>query len=105
MKENSRKVKIPKARKPVHPAIPALEWLSDAAGLTVRATAFGSRRLLIENHTGIQHFTDENVCLSTRTGLLCIQGRNLSLCEVRKNALIVHGCIHRLELPDEGGVQ
>lgn len=103
MKENSRKVKIPKARKPDHPGIPALEWLSDVSGRTVRTSAIGSRRLLIENHTGILHFTEECVRLSTRTGTLCIHGQNLALCEVRKNALIVHGCIRSLDLPGEGG--
>ena len=105
MKENSRKVRMPKARKPSHPAAPALEWLSDISGLAARTTAIGSRRILIENHTGIQDFTDEQVRLFTAAGPLCIHGRNLTLCEVRENALIVHGCIRQVDLPEDGGEQ
>ena len=103
MKENSQKVKIPKARKPFHPVIPALEWLSDASGHAVRTTAIGSRRLLIENHTGIMHFSEECVHLSTHNGSLCIHGQHLALSDVRENALIVCGCIRNIDLPGEGG--
>ena len=105
MKENSRKVKMPKPHKPAHPGVPALEWLSDVSGRAARATAIGNRRILIENHTGIQDFTDEEVRLSTTSGLLCVRGRDLSLCEVRENALIVHGCIRQVDLPEERGAE
>ncbi len=105
MKENRRKASIPKAHRPNHPGVPALEWLSDISGRAARATAIGSRRILIENHTGIQDFTDECVQLSTAAGQLCIHGRNLSLYEVRENALIVHGVIRQVNLPEDGGPQ
>ena len=105
MKESNRKVRMPKIRKPSHPAAPALEWLSDISGRAARATAIGSRRILIENHTGVQDFSDELVRLCTAAGPLCVHGRNLTLCEIRKNALIIHGCIRRVELPDDGGSQ
>ena len=105
MKENPRKVKMPKVPKTYHPGVPALEWLSDVSGRAARATAIGSRRILIENHTGIQDFTDEQVRLSTASGTLCIHGCDLTLCEVRENALIVHGCIRQVDLPEDGGAQ
>ena len=105
MKENRRKVKMPKTHKPNHPGVPALEWLSEVSGRAARATAIGSRRILIENHTGIQDFTDEQVRLSTAAGPLCVHGRGLTLCEVRENALIVHGCIRQVDLPEDGGAQ
>lgn len=96
---------MPKPQKPVHPAVPALEWLSDVSGRAARATAIGSRRILIENHTGIQDFTDEEVRLCTASGPLCVRGSGLTLCEVRPGALIVHGCIRQVDLPQEGGAQ
>ena len=105
MKENRKKIRFPKPKKPFSPGIPALEWLSDVSGRTVRATLVGSRRIMIENHTGIQDFTDECVQLSTAAGPLCVHGRNLTLCEVRENALIVHGCIRQVDLPEDGGPQ
>lgn len=105
VKENSRRFKMPRPHKPVHPNVSALEWIGELSGRTARATCIGSRRLLIENHTGIRDFTDETVRLSTATGSMCVHGQNLTLCEVRENALIVHGCIRQVELPDDGGAQ
>lgn len=105
MKENSKRVKMPKPRKPSHPNMPALEWISDVSGRAARATAVGSRRILIENHTGIVDFSDNLVRLSTPNGPLCVHGRDLSLCEVRPNALIVHGCIRQVDLPEEGSAE
>lgn len=105
MKSRNRKIRMPRPQHPPHQGVPALEWVRDVSGKTARVTAIGSRRLLIENHTGIRTFTDELVCLSTERGLLSVCGSGLSLCEVRENALIVHGCIRRVELPEDGGAQ
>lgn len=105
MKTQSGKIRIPRPQRPRHENVPALEWVRDVSGKTARVTAIGSRRLLIENHTGIQTFTDELVCLTTACGPLSVCGKDLSLCEVRENALIVHGCIRKVELPEEGGAR
>lgn len=88
----------------MRPSVPALEWVSDVSGRAVRATAVGSRRILIENHTGIRDFSDTAVTLSTANGALCVRGNGLTLCEVRRNALIVRGEIRQVELPGEGDV-
>lgn len=101
MKENSRKVRMPKPHSPSHPNAPALEWISDVSGRTARTTAIGCRRVLIENHTGILDFTDEMVRLSTPSGDMRVYGTGLALMEVRPNALMVHGCISRVDLPSE----
>lgn len=105
MKENRKKIRFPKPKKPFSPGVPALEWLSDVSGRTVRATLVGSRRIMIENHTGIEDFSCEQVRLNTIDGSLCICGCNLSLCEVRRDALIVHGCIRSIALPEKGDVR
>lgn len=101
MKENSRKPRMPKPHSPVHPNVPALEWVSDVSGRAARTTAIGCRRVLIENHTGILEFTDERVHLSTPSGDMRVFGKELTLMEVRPNALMVHGSIHRVDLPAE----
>lgn len=92
---------MPRPHRPPQPPVPALEWVSEVSGRVARATAVGSRRILIENHTGIQEYTGEHVRLSTANGPLSIHGRDLTLCEVRPNALIVHGCIRQVDLPEE----
>jgi len=105
MKDHSDRLKMPKPHRPAHPGVPALEWLGDVTGRSVRITAVGCRRILIENHTGVQSFTEELVCLSTAGGPLRVHGHELELCEVRRNALIVHGRICRVDMPESGGAE
>ena len=105
MKNHSEKFKMPRPHRPAHPGVPALEWLGDVSGRSVRMTAVGCRRILIENHTGVQDFSDGLVCLSTAGGPLRIHGCELELCEVRKNALIVRGHIRQVDLPESGGAE
>ena len=85
------------------PDAPALEWLQDISGRCPRATAIGSHSLLVENHCGIDSFSQERIALNTGAGPLCVHGRRLALRDVRPDALIVHGEIHRVELPCRGG--
>ncbi len=99
MKNSSRKVRMPKPPRIIHPGAPALEWLSDVSGRAARATAIGSRRVLIENHTGVKDFSETTVRLSTAAGLLTVHGQDLTLNEVRPRAMIIRGRIRCLELP------
>jgi len=86
------------------PRLPAMEWAEDLSGGCARATAVGSRSLLVENITGILEFTAQRVRLDTRRGPLCVTGEGLTLCDVRRGALTVRGEIRRVELPcPEGG--
>ena len=90
---------------PRHARPDALLWPRDLSGRCARATAIGSGRLLVENHTGILELTDTRVRLATGDGPITVTGRGLSLCEVRPGALIVKGAIQRVDLPCEGGGQ
>ena len=60
------------------PRLPAMEWAEDLVGGCARATAVGSRSLLLENITGILEFTPERVRLDTRRGPICVAGANLA---------------------------
>lgn len=102
----SRGAKAANAKRPARRArraLPALEWAEEAAGLCARATAVGSRSLLVENYTGIAGFSDAHVRLDTAEGALCVSGEGLTLRDVRPGALIVCGRILRVELPCTGG--
>ena len=102
MKENPKRARTPRPQRPAHPSVPALEWVRDLSGRTARVTAVGSGRVLVENHCGVEDFTDECVCLSTAAGRMTLRGSGLALCEVRPTALIVRGCIRLIELPAGG---
>lgn len=94
---------VPKPHRPPHPPIPALEWTAQALGRTARIIVLGSRRMMVENHLGILDFSDTCLRLNSLKGVITIEGRNLTLRDVRKDALIVIGDIHRVQLPKEGG--
>lgn len=80
-------------------AAPALEWLRDVSGHTMRVTAIGCNRLLVENHRGVRCFTQERIFLATRCGEMCVAGERLSLNELRRDALVIRGSIHAVYLP------
>lgn len=80
-------------------AAPALEWLCDLSGKTARITSVGSGMLLVENHRGILIYQSDHIQLQTGCGVAEIRGENLRLCEVRRDAMIVRGKIHHVDLP------
>lgn len=88
-----------KIRRKARPAPPALEWLSDLSGRTARITSIGGRALLVENHCGILEFTDERVSLATRCGTIDVEGSDLTLTDVRRDALVIRGEIRHVNLP------
>lgn len=79
----------------------ALLWPRDLAGRSARVTAIGSRRLLVENHTGILEVSETRVRLDTGCGPITVAGRGLTLSDARRCALIIRGDIERVELPCE----
>ena len=81
----------------------ALVWSRDLTGHCARATVIGSDRLLVENYTRILELTGCRVRLLTDSGAITVTGSDLSLCEVRRGALIVKGRLQQVELPCKGG--
>ena len=81
----------------------ALLWPRDLTGRCARVVAIGSRRLLVENHTGILELTETCVRLNTRCGPITVTGRSLRLCEARRGAAIIRGAVQTIALPSEGG--
>ncbi len=99
---STKTASMPKPRRAARHSLPAMEWLEDVSGKTARTTAIGSRKLLVENYTGILEFSDTCIRLMTGCGSIQITGHGLYLCDVRPNALIIHGEIQRVDLPCEG---
>lgn len=85
-------------RKAIQPPFP--EWFDDLSGKTARITAIGNRSLMVENHAGIEKYALDCVCLNTRCGIITVEGRNLALREVRRDALLICGEIQSVALPD-----
>lgn len=78
---------------------PALEWFCDVSGRTARVTSIGNRSLLVENHRGVLEFGTERIVLNTLCGSIVVEGADMMLREVRRDALIVQGEVRRVQLP------
>lgn len=84
-----------KARK----SAPALDWLCDMSGHAARVTSIGNRRLLVENHRGILEFGNQCITLATGCGNLQVEGEDLNLCELRRDALVISGDVRQVRFP------
>ena len=90
-------------RRDAHKDAPAMEWFSDLSGKTARLTSIGGRSLLVENHRGILEFSDTCIRLASGCGTIEVRGKNLSINEMRRDALIIRGEIRQMELPSPAG--
>ena len=81
----------------------AIEWQGALQSGAARVTVLGSKRLLVENHTGLIEFTANVIRLNSAGGAIAIEGKNLSISDMRRQQLIIHGQISRVLLPEEGG--
>lgn len=63
------------------------EALTGAARLTM----IGKNRLHIENHCGLMELSPTRIRLRTREGTVCIQGQDLQLRELTRNAAEIEG--------------
>lgn len=60
-------------------------------------TVIGRRRILIENHRGIEQYSADFIRLSDRAGALCVYGSGLGIRLLGKSKLALEGEIHSLE--------
>lgn len=54
---------------------------------------YGDRRLLIENHRGVVGYSDQEICIRTKYGLLRICGNGLELAKMMHQQLVITGRI------------
>ena len=57
------------------------------------AEIVGDRRILIEYHQGIVHYSPESICVLTKLGQFWIEGSGLELAKMSKHQLIIVGTI------------
>ncbi len=87
---NPGRMKPPKVRRSKLPALALPEEL-DATCCSARL--IGDRCVMVENHCGLCALGREKIVVRTKCGLLGICGCDLSLSEVRPDAMVVRGAI------------
>ena len=71
---------------------------ADAAAGLPRITITGKHRVCVENHRGLLHYSTEYVEVSGGRVRVCLMGCDLYLRVMRKDAMVITGEIHRVEL-------
>ena len=74
-----------------------LELPQEAFGGTVRITAVGDRRLLIEKHRGLLEYGSERIRVSTGRGSILLSGAELSMTAMNGEELLITGRLQSLE--------
>ncbi|MFQ3542731.1 sporulation protein YqfC [Halobacillus rhizosphaerae] len=62
-----------------------------------RVTTIGSIHVYIENHTGLLHFSDQEVRLQYKQGQIRISGQNLGVKMMLKEEILLEGTLKSVE--------
>ena len=60
------------------------------------------RRIWIENHKGVRHYTRQEIWVAVSYGLLQIEGQNLKVCRMEGRLLVITGRIEHIHIHREG---
>ena len=71
---------------------------ADAAAGLPRITLSGGRRVTVENHRGLLGWSETYAEISGGRVRVCITGTDLYLRVMKKDAVVITGEIHRVEL-------
>ncbi|MBQ8829981.1 MAG: YabP/YqfC family sporulation protein [Oscillospiraceae bacterium] len=58
--------------------------------------------LHIEGHQGIEEYSAESIAVRTKTKLLCITGRRLTLGAMTKSEVVITGVVQNIQISDRG---
>lgn len=87
--------------KPVKRALGKLVSLMDLPADVVadlpRVTMTGNTELLIENHRGISRYTQDQICVGYKGGIIIISGRRLAIKYIEKDTMQILGIISDIQ--------
>ena len=73
-----------------------LEFPKDTMLDTSKVVMIGNLQIFIENHKGIIEYTEKKMRISTRYGILAIEGEKLHLKSISSDEIAINGKIERL---------
>ena len=59
-------------------------------------TMYGNLELIIENYRGIRCFNDELVKILSKSNIISVKGKNMSISEYTKDSIVVEGYIEQI---------
>lgn len=61
------------------------------------------KKLWIENYKGLVKYEPEEIVLRTKEGMICIQGKRLSISYFSEEDMLIHGKISCVTVKNAGG--
>ncbi|MDO5110695.1 MAG: YabP/YqfC family sporulation protein [Clostridia bacterium] len=73
--------------------VESMDFPAEAALGLVRAQVLGREKMFVENHQGVHAYHADCIRLKTAEGILRVEGKNMELCELRRDRLYITGQI------------
>lgn len=86
-----------KIKKAIHQVTGIFELPAEAIGGVFRIITIGDKSLYMENHKGINEYTQKRLKINTEENQVLIMGENLLLKKMGRKSLMVEGDIKILE--------
>lgn len=58
----------------------------------------GHCKVLIENHCGITQYSQSEICIKSKNGILAVKGNELNIAIMTHCRLVIYGCIDGIEI-------
>lgn len=68
---------------------------------TPKVTMIGTQQVIIENHHGLHHFTEQQVQIKANQHIFLINGNDLELKLIHPEVIIIAGIIHEIKTMSE----
>jgi len=82
----------------IHRLSQKLHQPAEAMQLLPLIEVAGDRRVLVENHRGVQQYTPQCICIRVSFGDICVSGEALRLAQMSAGQLTIYGQIDSVKL-------
>jgi len=60
----------------------------------------GMNRVLVENHKGILKYNNDEICIRTKDGIICVSGSGLIIKYLSRERVVMSGKVHSVKLQE-----
>ena len=69
-----------------------------------RVSVCGDKEIYVENHKGLCEYTDTDIRIRMRTGIMHISGTGLRIICMEYGSMVINGTFSRVEYENMGGI-
>lgn len=61
---------------------------------------YGGKRVLIENHFGVLEYTENQICVRVKCGMICVSGQSLTIALMSRERVVICGSIESVHMKE-----